>query len=267
MEMPPPLMGQIQDLLSQLNNRQLKANLLIESIGVWKYYPIANPEALASQLWSFSRTSMIQICNISSLYDTVLSRAQQDAHESQKLAKVSGSLYEEANAVCAEAACWSDLGRYKQCLSLSIRAQSLLNLCGMASGDANFGIMSTQAEVHKCKSEYSEAWTIQTKILQISTNQSAYGHATALLGLAEIAVSLGVLKYDVQRNIDLARSKSTTLNLKSWIICCDTILADLYLREKDLTAAKRLFKKCLKLATEHSEIKLFCLEQLGNAGS
>ncbi|KAJ7300621.1 hypothetical protein DFH08DRAFT_908348, partial [Mycena albidolilacea] len=122
-----------------------------------------------------------------------------------------------------------------------------------------------QAEVHKCKSEYSEAWTIQTKMLQIATNRSAYWHAVALLNLAEIAVSMGVQKQDVLGNIELAKSIFTTLNLKLLIICCDATLADLYIREKDLPTAKRLFKKCLELATEHSEIKLFCFERLGNA--
>jgi tetratricopeptide (TPR) repeat protein len=127
--------------------------------------------------------------------------------------------------------------------------------------------MNTQAEVHKCKSEYSEAWTIQNKILQFSPNRSAYRQALALLNWAEIAVSIGVQRHEVQRNIDHARSILIALDVKPFIICCDTILADLYLREKDLTAAKRLFKNCLKSALEHSEIKLFCLERLGNASS
>jgi hypothetical protein len=78
---------------------------------------------------------------------------------------------------------------------------------------------------------------------------------------------MGVQKQDVQGNIELPKSIFTTLKLKTFIIFCDTILADLYLREKDLTAAKRLFKKCLKSAPEHNEIKLFCLERLGNASS
>jgi tetratricopeptide (TPR) repeat protein len=90
-------------------------------------------------------------------------------------------------------------------------------------------------------------------------------HAFALLNLAEIAVSIGVQKHDVQRNIDLARSIFTTLNLKSFIICCDATLADLYIREKDVPTARRLFKKCLNLAAEHTEVKLFCFERLGNA--
>jgi tetratricopeptide (TPR) repeat protein len=137
----------------------------------------------------------------------------------------------------------------------------------MFGGDVNFSIMVNQAEVHKCKSEYSEAWKIQTKILQSSTDRNAYVHAIALLNLAELAVSIGVQTHDVQRNIDLARSIFTTLNLKPWIICCDATLSDLYIREKNLPEAKRLLRNCLKLAAEDSEIKLFCFERLGNASS
>jgi hypothetical protein len=59
----------------------------------------------------------------------------------------------------------------------------------------------------------------------------------------------------------------TTTGHQSSIISCDSTLADLYLREQDLLGAKRLFEKSLKLAPEHSEIKLFCLERLGNVNS
>ncbi|KAJ7865310.1 hypothetical protein B0H14DRAFT_3599909 [Mycena olivaceomarginata] len=193
--------------------------------------------------------------------------AQTDAHECQKLARVSGDLYREANAAYTEAVCWKELGRYKQSLSLSIIAQSLLSLCGMSGTDANIAIMRNQAEVHKCKSEYSEAWKIHTEILQISMDQHAYRNASTLLNLAEIEVSIGVQKHDVQRNIDLARSIFTTLNVKPMTICCDITLAALYIRGNDLPAAKRLFKRCLKLATEDSEIKSLCFEQLGNVSS
>jgi hypothetical protein len=50
MQVQTPLMGQIQNLLPQLNDHQLKAYFLIESIRLWQYYPISDPEALASQV-------------------------------------------------------------------------------------------------------------------------------------------------------------------------------------------------------------------------
>jgi hypothetical protein len=191
---------------------------------------------------------------------------QMDACEWQKLSRSSGDLYEEANAVRTEAICWKELGHYKKSISLGIRAQSLLSLCGMSDSEVNLCIMTNQAEVHKCKSEYSEAWTIQTKILQISTDRHPHWHAVALLNLAEIAVSMGVQKQDVQGNIELAKSIFTTLDLMPLIICCDATLADLHIREKDLPTAKILLEKSL-ISIAHSELKLFCFERLGNASS
>jgi hypothetical protein len=47
-----PLLGQIQNLLPQLNDYRLKAYFLIESFRQWQYYSISNPEALASQVWA-----------------------------------------------------------------------------------------------------------------------------------------------------------------------------------------------------------------------
>jgi hypothetical protein len=50
MQVQTPLMGQIQDLLPQLNDLKLKAYFLLESIRLWRVYPISDPEALASQV-------------------------------------------------------------------------------------------------------------------------------------------------------------------------------------------------------------------------
>ncbi|KAJ7857982.1 hypothetical protein B0H14DRAFT_2578149 [Mycena olivaceomarginata] len=256
-------MSQIQDILLQLNDHRLKAYFLIESIDLWRNYPISYPEALTSQVvelfkdfddpdlkcrFYFNMTEYYldikndfggaaNMCNklislatqtgntrghcrgllklaIINIHLGTYSVAQMNAHKSQKLSRVSGNLWGEAHAFHMEAICWKELGHYKQSLFLSIRAQSLLSLWGMSDSYANFGIMNAQAEVHKCKSEYSKAWKIYAKLLQISTNRNAYGHALASLNLAEIAVSIGVEKHVVQRNIDLARSTFTTQNLK-----------------------------------------------------
>ncbi|KAJ7897615.1 hypothetical protein B0H14DRAFT_3124550 [Mycena olivaceomarginata] len=123
--------------------------------------------------------------------------AQMYAYEAQKLARVSGYLYTEAAAARTEAICWKELGHYKQSLSLASMAQSLLGLCGMSGCDVNLGIMHLQAEVHKCKAEYT------------------------LLNFAEIEVLMAAPKHDVQRNIDLSRSMITN---RSWIVACDSVL-------------------------------------------
>jgi hypothetical protein len=43
------------------------------------------------------------------------------------------------------------------------------------------------------------------------------------------------------------------------------VLADLHLREEDIFTAESLFKTCLRACT-HSQIKSYCLKQLGNTG-
>ncbi|KAJ7691392.1 hypothetical protein B0H14DRAFT_2550558 [Mycena olivaceomarginata] len=50
MQVHTPLIGQIQDLLPQLNDHQLKAYFLIESFRLWHFSPTYDPEALASQV-------------------------------------------------------------------------------------------------------------------------------------------------------------------------------------------------------------------------
>jgi hypothetical protein len=50
MQVQTPLMGRIQDLLPQLNDHRLKAYFLIDSIRLWRYYPISDAETLASQV-------------------------------------------------------------------------------------------------------------------------------------------------------------------------------------------------------------------------
>ncbi|KAJ7857973.1 hypothetical protein B0H14DRAFT_3135681 [Mycena olivaceomarginata] len=125
--------------------------------------------------------------------------------------------------------------------------------------------MTIQAEVHKCKSEYSEAWKIHTKLVQILADQNSYLHALALLNFAELGVLIGVPQHDVRWNIDHARGMFTSRGRKSATVYCDTILADLYLREQDLLEAKTLFEKSLKLASEDGQVQSFCFEELGNA--
>lgn len=193
--------------------------------------------------------------------------AQMYAYEAQKLARVSGDLYAEAQVIRIQAVCWKELGHHNQSLSLCIVAKHLLGLCGMSGSEANLGIMTTQAEVHRCKSEYSEAWELLTKILHIIADRDTHLHAVALLNVAAIEVLISVPKQDVQQNIDLCRGMFTSKGHKSMVICCDMILADLYLREQDLPVAKTLLQKSFELSPEHNDLKLFCLERLGNVNS
>ncbi|KAJ7848691.1 hypothetical protein B0H13DRAFT_1906639 [Mycena leptocephala] len=191
--------------------------------------------------------------------------AQVHAKEAQRLAIISADLYREALALRIEAYCCSTLGNYTKAMSLCIRARSLLGLCAMSHGTLDYSIMTTQAEVHRHKSEYVEARSIHNTILEGTTIQNPYNHGWALLNVAEIDVMLSAPMDDVQRNCDRARKVLDPAGDVEGVTLCDVNLADLYLREGNSLAAKNVLTRCLKMTPESSQIQTYCLERLGNA--
>jgi tetratricopeptide (TPR) repeat protein len=192
--------------------------------------------------------------------------AQMLASKSQRLARTSANLYREAHALHVKTMCSYQLGDYSQSISFSRRATDLLGLCGMLGSDLDHGIKSTQAEVHNLKSEYLEACNIYTQMLQEATiEQDPSTHAMALLNLADIDLSMGATKDDVQRNLNAARSLFTSMGQVTQVTMCDTILANLYLRDGKMLAAKTLFVKCMNISMgNQAEIMAYCLERLGD---
>ncbi|KAJ7342908.1 hypothetical protein DFH08DRAFT_1011405 [Mycena albidolilacea] len=191
--------------------------------------------------------------------------ARLHACEAQRLARISADLYKEAQALYVQAMVWTQHGDYKQSISLCHRARELLVLCGMSNGGMDHSIMNHQAEIHSVKSEYHEAHKIQTQILQdCPLHMDSDDHAFALMNLAEIGLSMTAPKEEVQQDIRVARKIFLPMEHIQELTMCDTIMADLYLREGDILAAEALFKQCLA-ALSHSKIKSFCLERLGNA--
>ncbi|KAJ7888451.1 hypothetical protein B0H13DRAFT_2277398 [Mycena leptocephala] len=163
------------------------------------------------------------------------STAHVHAIEAQRLAIISVDLYREAQALNIEATCCFTLGNYTKAMFLCIRARDLLGLCGMSGGPLDHGIMTTQAEVYKLKSEYVEAHSIHISILEETSTQDPFGYGLALLNVAEIDVMIGTPKND------------------------------LYLREGDSLVARTIFKRCLNVTLEYSQIQTYCLERLCDA--
>jgi tetratricopeptide (TPR) repeat protein len=192
------------------------------------------------------------------------SAAQVHANEAQQLAIISADLYREALALKVEAGCCYTLGNHMKAMSLCIRARDLLGLCAISGGTLDHSIMNTQAEIHRHKSEYVEAHTIHTRILEETTIQDPYLYGFALLNVTEIDVLIGAPKNDVQRNCDRARKMLDTVGDVEGVAMCDVILADLHLREGNSLAAKIMLAKCLKLTLEYSQVQTHCLEQLGD---
>jgi tetratricopeptide (TPR) repeat protein len=125
--------------------------------------------------------------------------------------------------------------------------------------------MTIQAETHKVRSEYIVARSIHFMILQeTSVDKDSYTYGFAFLNVAEIDVIIGAPKENVQAIYEKARGIFSTCNLVKEITMCDTILADLYLREGNFLPAKTLFESCLKSSVRHPEIMSYCLERLGD---
>ncbi|KAJ7806672.1 hypothetical protein B0H13DRAFT_1929509 [Mycena leptocephala] len=192
--------------------------------------------------------------------------AQVHGKEAQRLARLSADLYTEGQALEIAIICCYSLGNYKRGIFLCSRARDLLALCSMSGGHLDHSIMNSQAEIHKLKSEYVEACSIHSRILQeTSVTQDFDAYGFALLNVAEIDVLIGAPTEDVQGFCEKAREIFSTRNLVTEVMMCDVILADLYLREGNLLEAKVLFENCLKSSFKHPQIMSYCLERLGNA--
>jgi hypothetical protein len=125
--------------------------------------------------------------------------------------------------------------------------------------------MTIQAVIHQLKSEYVEARSIHTGILEKTSIQDPHIHCLAFLNVAEIDVMVGALKHDVWRNCDRARKISDTLGNVELGAMCDVILADLCLREENPLAAQSICERHLKMPLEYSQVQTYCLERLGDA--
>ncbi|KAJ7457016.1 hypothetical protein FB451DRAFT_600510 [Mycena latifolia] len=191
---------------------------------------------------------------------------QMRANQSQRVAKISGHLFREANGLQVEIMCCSELGDYKKSIPLCERAQDLLELCGMSGGDLHHAIMNSQAEVHRLKSEYVEASNIHARILdQTRVEEDPCNHALALLNIAEIDVLIGTPKDNVERNIGIAKALFDTMGELRLIAHCDAVRVDLLFREGDHVAANQSFQECLKLSWgKNNDVATYCLERLGD---
>ncbi|KAJ7481592.1 hypothetical protein FB451DRAFT_1236511 [Mycena latifolia] len=192
--------------------------------------------------------------------------AQIDARDAQRSAKSSGNVYFEARALFREASCYSAMGDYRNSSLLLHKGRELLRVCGMSGSNLDHNIMDREADVHLLKSEYAEARSIHTHILQsTSTENDAYMHALALLNITEIDVIIGADAAHVRLNLETAQKILGTVSFLRGLIYSEMILADLSLREGDIATAKPLFQKCLNSSWGNSaELAIYGLERLAN---
>ncbi|KAJ7020335.1 hypothetical protein C8F04DRAFT_1242049 [Mycena alexandri] len=183
------------------------------------------------------------------------------AQQLQKLAKISGDFYYEAVGLYSEALCCQDLGDYRYCISLLTRSRTLLGLCGMAHAELHSLIMSSEANLYTCKSEYAQAHNIQIQILQEALEaHNVYQQGLALVNIAEIEVAMGSHKDEIQKKIDASKVIFERHGIPRALVVIESIQGDLNLREGDMSSL--LFCECFK--SGWGEAVNYCLERLGN---
>ncbi|KAJ7488316.1 hypothetical protein FB451DRAFT_1362774 [Mycena latifolia] len=188
------------------------------------------------------------------------------AIEAQKAARLSGNLYEEARALRMEATCCRELGDYRNSITLLHRAGELVGLCGMTGGNLDHGIMTSEAEVHRLKSEYSEARYIHSRIAQnTSADEDLITHAFALLNIAELDVVLGATEHSIDEHLQKAKMLFTKVNAPDGIHYCEAVMADFKLLEGNTSIARTMFGKCLRWSLTHdTQLLSFCLERIAD---
>ncbi|KAJ7021439.1 hypothetical protein C8F04DRAFT_1241334 [Mycena alexandri] len=186
------------------------------------------------------------------------------ACEAQMLAKISGDMYRETRGLHDEARCLMSLGEYPECMALTIRGRTILDLCGLSHGRLNYALLEIQGQVHKLKSEYVEAHNIQNQIIQQTANDN-YQQGFSLINIAEIEVLMGVSKTEIQKKIEASQVifRASGNAMIMFTIAGDATQADLNLREGDRSST--LFCKCLQIGWgKHSEAVNYCLEGLAD---
>ncbi|KAJ7736855.1 hypothetical protein B0H16DRAFT_110174 [Mycena metata] len=184
------------------------------------------------------------------------------AQEAQRLAKICGDLWREARGLIHESFCRLSLGDYKQCITLAIRGRTMLDLCGLSSAQLNYTSMGIQAEVHRLKSEYYEAYNIWNQILH-RTGHDIYEQANALINVAELEVLMGVPSSEIISKIDASQNIGKAHNHAMLVSFCVIVQADLNLRDGDTSSL--VFCTCIKSAWGKTPQEAsFCLERLAD---
>ncbi|KAJ7486918.1 hypothetical protein FB451DRAFT_1168295 [Mycena latifolia] len=247
-----------QDISSTMICPELSTLLKLDSLAISAGNPRTQSLALATLSWMKRRTGDY-------------SAGREHAAKSQRLARMSGDLFMEAHALRIELVCLYALENYSQSILLDNRAREVLSLCGMSGSKLDSYALSNQAEVHMLKSEYVEARTIRTQVLQtVTIEQDPFNHASALTNIAQIDVEIGALGERVHKNNDMARKLLLDLGLKfkqkREIHKALQFLGDVFLADDDQQTAVSLLTVALdgftKMDVHRSRAE--CMLQLGN---
>ncbi|KAJ7462871.1 hypothetical protein FB451DRAFT_1494902 [Mycena latifolia] len=196
--------------------------------------------------------------------------AQKHSQASHQLAERAGDLYFQSLALRTSALCYKSCGDIQNTIFLCQRAQKLLELCGLTTGDTYIALLQGLAEAQLLKSEYAEARNIHMQLARDAAAQDSFNYACALLNIAQLDIILGASKEDVLSNLDKAMAlldayRYGNYNVVSAKIYCNIEFGKLHLREGEIVIAKGILQTCFKSTWGNdAQGVLLCMESLAN---
>ncbi|KAJ7777515.1 hypothetical protein DFH07DRAFT_936614 [Mycena maculata] len=175
------------------------------------------------------------------------------AQEGQIIAHSSGFLYQESRSLYLEAIACSAMGAYGRVASLCRRSRELLDLCGLADGEANIRLLNCEAEALFFKTEYTEAYAIQLQIVQrnsMAFTPVNYNHAIAQTNIAllDVVMESNKPKSAVRQDLEEARGVFSTMKWTPGVTLCDIVSAELEIRQGNAVGAKALLQRVFELS-------------------
>ncbi|KAJ7036772.1 hypothetical protein C8F04DRAFT_1336260 [Mycena alexandri] len=188
--------------------------------------------------------------------------SQTQAREVQRLAVLSSDLLQEASGLRMEVMSCTALGNYKRSLSLCHRAREIVQLCGLSGGNLEHLIMTSEAVVHRRKSDFQAARALHVEIMNL--NKSLEERSLAVLNIGLLDVQLGALE-QAQSSFDTVKSLSAILSRPRGMIYCEVGFAGICLQQGNHSVAKEIYERIVKSSwgKEH-DIVNDCLVSLGD---
>ncbi|KAJ6451071.1 hypothetical protein C8R45DRAFT_946470 [Mycena sanguinolenta] len=218
-----------------------------------------------SKLSQDSRQQCMTLLQIASLKqaDGDHCAAEKYAREAQQLSEFSMNLYFSAIAFNLQALSSMYLGNYRKSMVQFERARELVESCGMSEGVVDNTIIMNQAEIHLLKSEYAQAQSIFSKIVEtMSDKQTPDIYANAPLNISYIDCQTGGAVANIRKNLDMAVKIFKNTAHSKGIVACKVAEACMNMREHFFELAQIKFQDCLHC--RHVDVESLCLEHLAN---
>jgi tetratricopeptide (TPR) repeat protein len=97
--------------------------------------------------------------------------AQVHVAEAQQLLKLAPDSFQEARALWIGAMCSTSIGNFQWSIDQLHRARGVLGICGLERGFMYQTIIIAQAEIHLLKSEYAQARSIYSQIVESNSSE------------------------------------------------------------------------------------------------